>query len=210
MPAKEFSMENTTKAPVKGKFSVYTIVGLGLLTAIVVVLQLFASQIRIGGLFSITLCLAPIAIGAALYGWKGGVWLGFAFGLVVMFTDTALFFPINPAGTIITVMAKGMLAGLAAGLLFKPLAKKSDLFAVIVCGIIVPLVNKAIFVAGCAVFFLDTVKSWASSAEATSVVAYLFFGMTGFNFLVELGVNLVLSTAIVRIIQLGRKKLVTQ
>ncbi|MDE6731476.1 MAG: ECF transporter S component [Oscillospiraceae bacterium] len=208
-------MENTTKAPEKGnspkgKFSVYTIVGLGLLTAIVVVLQLFASQIRIGGLFSITLCLAPIAIGAALYGWKGGVWLGFAFGLVVMFTDTALFFPINPAGTIITVMAKGMLAGLAAGLLFKPLAKKSDLFAVIVCGVVVPFVNKAIFVAGCGIFFLDTVKSWASSAEATSVVAYLFFGMTGFNFLVELGVNLVLSTAIVRIIQLGRKKLVLQ
>lgn len=203
-------MENTTKEPVKGKFNVYTIVGLGLLTAIVVVLQLFASQIRIGGLFSITLCLAPIAIGAALYGWKGGVWLGFAFGLVVMFTDTALFFPINPAGTIITVMAKGMLAGLAAGLLFKPLAKKSDLFAVIVCGVVVPLVNKAIFVAGCGIFFLDTVKTWAQGAEATSVVAYLFFGMTGFNFLVELGVNLVLSTAIVRIIQLGRKKLVLQ
>lgn len=203
-------MENTKQAPEKGKFSVYTIVGLGLLTAIVVVLQLFASQIRIGGLFSITLCLAPIAIGAALYGWKGGVWLGFAFGLVVMFTDTALFFPINPAGTIITVMAKGMLAGLAAGLLFKPLAKKSDLFAVIVCGVVVPLVNKALFVAGCAIFFLDTVKSWAQSAEATSLVGYLFFGMTGFNFLVELGVNLVLSTAIVRIIQLGRKKLVLQ
>lgn len=203
-------MENTAKTPEKGKFSVYTIVGLGLLTAIVVVLQLFASQIKIGGMFSITLCLAPIAIGAALYGWKGGVWLGFAFGLVVMFTDTTLFFPINPAGTIITVMAKGMLAGLAAGLLFKPLSKKSDIFAVIVCGIVVPLVNKAIFVAGCAVFFLDTVKTWASGAEATSLVAYLFFGMTGFNFLVELGVNLVLSTAIVRIIQIGRKKLVLQ
>ena len=203
-------MENTTKAPAKGKFNVYTIVGLGLLTAIVAVLQLFASQIRIGGIFSITLCLAPIAIGAALYGWKGGVWLGFAFGLVVMFTDTALFFPINPAGTIITVMAKGMLAGLAAGLLFKPLSKKSDIFAVIVCGVIVPLVNKAIFVAGCGIFFLDTVKQWATSAESTSVVAYLFFGMTGFNFLVELCVNLVLSTAIVRIIQLGSKKLVVQ
>lgn len=208
MPAKEFSMENTTKTPAKGKFSVYTIVGLGLLTAIVVVLQLFASQIKLGGMFSITLCLAPIAIGAALYGWKGGVWLGFAFGLVVMFTDTAFFFPINPAGTIITVMAKGMCAGLAAGLLFKPLAKKSDLLAVIVCGIVVPLVNKALFVAGCAIFFLDTVKGWAG--ESTSLVWYLFFGMTGFNFLVELGVNLVLSTAIVRIIQLGRKKLVTQ
>ncbi len=200
-------MENVKQAPVKGKTNVYTIVGLGLLTAIVVVLQIFASNIKIGGMFSITLCLAPIAVGAALYGWKGGVWLGFAFGLVVMFTDTALFFPLNPFGTIVTVMLKGMLAGLAAGLLFKPLSKKSDLLAVIVCGIVVPLVNKAIFVAGCGVFFMDTVKQWASSAGSASIVWYLFFGMTGFNFLVELGVNLVLSTAIVRIIQVGRKKL---
>ena len=107
-------MENVKQAPAKGKTNVYTIVGLGLLTAIVVVLQIFASNIKIGGLFSITLCLAPIAVGAALYGWKGGVWLGFAFGLVVMFTDTALFFPLNPFGTIVTVMLKGMLAGLAA------------------------------------------------------------------------------------------------
>lgn len=204
-------MENGTKTPITGKrrVNVFTIVGLGLLTAIVVVLQLFASQIRIGGLFSITLCLAPIAVGAALYGWKGGVWLGFAFGLVVMFTDTALFFPINPAGTIITVMLKGMLAGLAAGLLFKPLSKKSDMLAVVVCGVVVPLVNKLIFVAGCGIFFLDTVKQWASSAEFTNTAFYLFFGMTGFNFLVELGVNLILSSAIVRIIQIGRRKIIS-
>ncbi len=202
-------MENINQKPNRGKINVFTVVGLGLLTAIVIVLQLFASQIKIGGLFSITLCLAPISVGAALYGWKGGVWLGFAFGLIVMFTDTALFFPINPMGTIITVMVKGMLAGLAAGLLFKPLSKKSDLLAVIVCGVVVPLVNKLIFVAGCGIFFLDTVKQWAVGAEFTNVALYMFFGMTGFNFLVELGVNLILSTAIVRIIQVGRKRLLS-
>ncbi len=202
-------MENINQKPNRGKINVFTVVGLGLLTAIVIVLQLFASQLKIGGLFSITLCRAPISVGAALYGWKGGVWLGFAFGLVVMFTDTALFFPINPMGTIITVMVKGMLAGLAAGLLFKPLSKKSDLLAVIVCGVVVPLVNKLIFVAGCGIFFLDTVKQWAVGAEFTNVALYMFFGMTGFNFLVELGVNLILSTAIVRIIQVGRKRLLS-
>lgn len=200
-------MENTKKAPKKGKINVYTIVGLGMLTAIVVVLQLLASNIKLGP-FSITLCLAPIAVGAALYGWKAGLWLGFAFGLVVMFTDTALFFPINPAGTIITVMLKGMLAGLAAGFIYQSIAKKKgDVWATVISGIVVPFINKGIFLLGCAVFFLDTMKEWAGGSN---VVTYMLFGLTGLNFPVELAVNLILGTAIVRIIQIGKKKLVLQ
>lgn len=203
-------MENTEKAPIKGKISVYTIVGLGLLTAIVVVLQLLASNIRLGP-FSITLCLAPIAVGAALYGWKAGLWLGFAFSLVVMFTDTALFFAINPAGTIITVMLKGMLAGLAAGLIYKPIAaKKGDTFATIVCGIVVPIVNKLVFIAGCAVFFLDTVAAIGADKGFTNIALFLFFGWSGLNFPVEFAVNLIIGAAIVRVIQVGRKKLLAQ
>ena len=60
------------------KFNVQTLVGMGILTAIVIVLQGLASAIRFGP-FSITLVLAPIIIGAALYGWKAGAWLGFVF-----------------------------------------------------------------------------------------------------------------------------------
>ena len=182
------------------------IVGMGLLTAIVVVLQILASNIRLG-MFTITLCLAPISVGAALYGWLAGVWLGFAFGMVVMFTDTAFFMAINPFGTIVTVMLKGMLAGLAAGLLFKPLSKKSDTLAAVVCGIVVPLVNKLVFLLGCSVFFLDTIRGWSVDNGYGNVVTYMLFGMTGLNFPVELGVNLILSTAIVRIVQVGRKQL---
>ena len=43
------------------------IVGLGLFTAIVIVLQLMGSFIRFGT-FSISLVLVPVVIGAALYG----------------------------------------------------------------------------------------------------------------------------------------------
>ena len=43
------------------------IAGTGLLTAIVVVLQLFGSAIKFGP-FSISLVLLPIVVGAALYG----------------------------------------------------------------------------------------------------------------------------------------------
>lgn len=201
-------METTKATPEKGKkVNVLTIVTMGLLTAIVVVLQLFASNIKLGP-FSVTFCLAPIVVGAALFGWKAGLWLGFTFGLVVMFTDTALFMAINPAGTIVTVMLKGMLAGLAAGLIYKPVAaKKGDMFATIICGIVVPLVNKLVFIAGCAAFFLPTVQEWAGSSN---VVFYLFIGWSGWNFPVELAVNLTLGVALVRVIQLGRKQLIKQ
>ena len=60
------------------------IVGLGLLTAIVIVLQALAISIRFG-VFNITLVLVPIIVGAALYGYKAGAWLGGVFGVVVLF-----------------------------------------------------------------------------------------------------------------------------
>ena len=56
-------------------------VGVALFTAIVVVLQLLAVGLRALGLFSISLVLVPIVVGAAVYGWKAGAWLGFAFGV---------------------------------------------------------------------------------------------------------------------------------
>ena len=78
---------------------------MGLLTAIVVVLQAMAIAIRFG-VFNITLVLVPIVVGAALYGWKAGAWLGFVFGVVVLFTDAGAFLAINIPGTIITVLLK--------------------------------------------------------------------------------------------------------
>ena len=44
------------------------IVGIGLLTAIVAVLQSLAVGIKFGP-FSVTFVLIPIVVGAALYGW---------------------------------------------------------------------------------------------------------------------------------------------
>ncbi|MBQ8932363.1 MAG: energy-coupled thiamine transporter ThiT, partial [Ruminiclostridium sp.] len=61
------------------KMNASTIVGMGLLTAIVVVLQLVSMALRFG-MFSITLTLVPIVVGAALYNWKAGAWLGLVFG----------------------------------------------------------------------------------------------------------------------------------
>ena len=102
------------------------IVGLGLFTAIVVVLQLLGSFIKFGT-FSVSLVLVPVVIGAALYGATAGAWLGFVFGVVVLLSgDAAAFLGVNALGTVLTVLAKGMLAGYVSGLVYKALENKSS------------------------------------------------------------------------------------
>ena len=59
------------------------IVGIALFSAIVVVLQLLGSFIRLGQ-FSISLVLIPIVVGSAVYGMGSGTWLGFMFGFAVL------------------------------------------------------------------------------------------------------------------------------
>lgn len=181
------------------------LVGVGLLTAIVIVLQALAVAIRPTGLFNISLVLVPIVVGAALYGYKAGAWLGFVFSVVVLITDAAAFMAISVPGTIITVVLKGTLAGLAAGLVYLALEKKNRYIAVILASIVCPIVNTGIFLAGCYVFFLDTIKGWAAAAGYASAGAYIILVMVGVNFLIELGVNIVLNSAIMQIIKIGKK-----
>ena len=181
-------------------------VGIALFTAIVVVLQLLAVGLRALGLFSISLVLVPIVVGAAVYGWKGGAWLGFAFGVAVLLSgDAAAFLAIDVIGTVVVVLLKGTLAGLAAGLVYKLLEKYGKLFAVIVAAVVSPVVNTGIFLLGCQVFFLDTITEWASAYGFENVGTYMIFGLTGVNFLIELGVNLVLSPIAARLIRIGKR-----
>lgn len=179
------------------------IVGIGLFTAIVVALQLLAASIKFGP-FSITLVLAPIVIGAALYGIGAGAWLGAAFGVSVLISgDSAAFMTINPAGTVITVLLKGILAGLVAGLIYKALEKKNKTVAVVLAGIACPIVNTGIFLAGCYLFF----QEWLVSVFGTTGFATVVTGLVSVNFAVELGINMVLASVIVRIIDIGKKQL---
>ena len=85
-----------------------TMVGMGLFTAIVVVLQLLGGGIKVG-MFSFSLVLVPIVVGAAVYGWKAGTWLGLAFGAAVLLSgDAAAFLAVDPLGTVLVVLLKGV------------------------------------------------------------------------------------------------------
>ena len=183
-----------------------TLVSLALFTAIVVVLQALGSFIRFGP-FSISLVMAPIVIGAVLYGPLAGAWLGGVFGLVVLLSgDAGAFLAINPLGAILTVMVKGIACGVAAGWGYRLLCRANEYVAVVVAAIACPVVNTGLFLLGCLAFFMDYVASVAETMGFTgSAGAFLIVGFVGMNFVVELLVNAVLSPVIVRLTRIGRK-----
>lgn len=191
------------------RFDTKKIVGLSIFTAIVVVLQLMGSFIHFG-MFSISLVLVPIVVGAALYGAASGAWLGFVFALVVLISgDAAAFLVVNPLGTILTVVAKGALCGLVAGLAYNALKGKSDSAAVMASAVICPVVNTGVFLIGCALFFIkEPLTGWAQEfGFGDDVVKYMFLVLAGGNFIFELLFNVALSPVIVRLIKLGKSRI---
>ena len=190
----------------KWHFNTRKLVLLALLTAIVVVFQFLGAFIRFGP-FSISLVLVPVVIGASLLGtWAGG-WLGLVFGMVVLASgDANPFIAIDPIGAILVVVLKGTLAGLASGAVYRLLSGKNKTIGVVSAAIICPVVNTGVFIIGAYVFFLPTLTAWGMAAGFTNVTAYIFIGMIQLNFLFELGLNVLLSPAIVRLIQYGQNR----
>lgn len=176
---------------------------LGLMTALVVVLQLLGQFIRFGP-FAVSLVLIPIVVGAALDGPLAGGWLGFVFGVVVLFTDAAGFLAISVPGTVFTVLAKGVAAGVIAGVVYRLLEKKNRWLAILAAAVVCPVVNTGVFFAGCYLFFFDAL-SVSAAEKGYSVFLYIILIMIGANFLFELLFNLLLSPAVLRVTELGEK-----
>ena len=178
--------------------------GVAIFTAIVIVLQLLGAFIRFGP-FSISLVMIPIVVGAAIYGPAAGAWLGLIFGIVVLLSgDAGAFLTVNPLGTIITVVTKGVLSGWIAGLIYKALSKR-EIAAALTASVTAPVVNTGVFLIGCFFFFMPTVTEWATAAGAKNVGTFMIVGLVGINFLIELALNLVLSSTITQLIRMGKK-----
>ena len=186
--------------------NIHTLTGVGIFTAIVIVLQLLGSFIRFGP-FSISLTLIPIVVGAALYGPWAGAWLGFVFSMVVLISgDAGAFLAVNVFGTILTVIVKGTAAGFAAGAVFRALEKVNVTLAVICAAVICPVVNTGLFLLGCKLFFMETVTGWGKAAGFENVGKFMIYGLVGGNFLFEMLTNIILSPVILRLIRIGRKE----
>lgn len=186
---------------------VKNMVGIAIFTAIVVVLQLLGGGIKVGSLFSISLVLIPIVVGSAVYGWYAGPWLGLVFGFAVLLSgDANAFLAVDPYATVLVVLAKGVLCGLVCGLVYRFLSRWNNTIAVIAAAIVCPMVNTGVFLLGCWLFFFDTIAQWAAAYGFADATEYMFLGLAGINFLVELGINIVLAPVIQRIIKIQRKR----
>lgn len=188
--------------------SVSRMAGQSLLTALIVVLTILGNFVRFGP-FPITLALAPIIIGAALYGASSGALLGGVFGVVTLICGltgwdggTVIYLMgVAPVACVLVCVLKGVGAGWVAGLIYGALSHRNEQLAVIAAGIACPVANTGLFILGMLLFFTSTLESWASGQ---GVLYYVIFGLTGINFLVELAVNLVLSSGITTIIKYGK------
>lgn len=176
---------------------------IALLTALVFVIQLLGGSIRVGGFFSITLVLLPIVLGAALVGPMGGAWLGLVFAAAVFYTgDANAFLAVDPFGTIVTVILKGVLAGLLTGVVYRLCSRLRPYARTLICAGVCPVVNTGIFLFGCLIFFMPTLAQWGSALGFSSAGEYMILGLCGINFIVELVTNLLLAPVLVRLIEM--------
>lgn len=194
-------MENT-------RLDTRKLVTLAIFTAIVAVLQLMGVAIRFGT-FAVSMVGVPVILGGALMGPAAGAWLGLVFGITVLVSgDAALFFAWAPVATVVIVLLKGTLAGFAASALYQLLERKSDFLAVLAAAMAYPFVNTGVFFLGCMLCFLDDCIQFAANLGITgSGPAIIMTVFIGFNFFFELGLDLVLSGVIDRLIHIGKRSL---
>ena len=189
---------------------ILTMVQIALLSALVVVLQVFFSQIRIG-IVTLNFVLVPIVIAGVLIGPMAGLIVGAFAGLttfIQVFTSGDPFYVFlmtnNAFATALICICKTAAAGLLAGLVYnlitrigKPSAGKNyvgSLAASIVC----PVVNTGLFVLGMLLFFGGALTTDATfgAAAAEGLVSFVLVGLVGVNFFVELALNILICPLI--------------
>ena len=205
----------------KNFFSAKNIAVLGVLLALVIVLQAFGGSIPIG-MVQLNFTLIPIVLGAILLGpWAGG-FLGLACGVVVLIqviiAPSGFYYIIwlnDPIITVITCISKTTLAGIAAGFLFQLIEKKNRYVAVFSASAIVPIVNTGVFIL-CCLWMNESIKltqEWMittlGKTEFLGLNPFVFIllGLVTFNFFVELGVNLVVAPGLHTVYKVVEKRI---
>ena len=180
--------------------------------AVVVVLQMFVS-IPVG-MFTITLTLVPIMLGAILFGPASGAFLGSVFGVVVAIQvvtgaagplSSAMFLQ-TPFVTIVLCILKGTVAGWASGLVYRAFAKhEKTKLGVILSAIACPIVNTGIFALGMFVFYSKLTNEWAISLAFANGFTFVMVGCIGLNFIVEFAVNVLLIPVALRMMKIVKR-----
>lgn len=176
------------------------------LLAITIILQ------AIGGFFVIpitgtspALSLIPIAVGAILFGPSCGAILGLGWSVFILVSGQASYYMgMNAVGTVITVIAKGTLAGLTSAYAFKVLKNKSYILAIVIASILTPIVNSLVYRICLVIFFSD--YFFGKAGEENPVVYFMKAFFAG-GFFLEVGISAIFSPGIVRICDISFSKL---
>ena len=152
---------------------------------IVFVLSYFGSFVRIGTV-SIALTMIPIVLGGIYIGPWAGAFLGTIFGLTVYFTDAtaALLITENWFYTFLGCVVRAALAGWIPALVYKFIAKKSEIIGAIVASVLAPIINTGIF--SLCVFTIFHDFFLAAATEKGQTLGYFVLAVIiGINFVFE-------------------------
>ena len=166
---------------------------------------------------SITLSLVPIVFGAILYGPVTGGVLGLVLGITLIAVDPtaqsmmAMGGATNPMYLIVTVclcLLKSGVAGLVSGFVARLMQKRErPRLAAFLAAFLCPTLNSGIFALFVPVFFYDMIASWAQAAEASNIISFFLLMVVGFNYALELAINLIMTPALLRVKSVVEKKL---
>lgn len=187
-----------------------TMVQIALLSALVVVLQVFFSAIRVG-VVTLNFVLVPIVIAGVLIGPMAGLIVGAFAGLttfIQVFTSGDVFYVFlmtnNAFATALICILKTALAGILAGLVYNLIgrigkaSKAKNYISSLAASVVCPVVNTGLFVLGMLVFFGNALTADATfgSMAAEGLVSFVLVGLVGVNFFFELALNVVLCPLI--------------
>jgi len=85
----------------------------------------------------------------------------------------------------------------------KYFSRNNQFVSILAAAVVCPIVNTGIFLLGCVLFFMPFIRELAAGMN---VAKFMIVGFVGINFLIEMGINLLLSPVIVRLLNARKKQ----
>lgn len=187
------------------------LVKMALFVAIIILLSVTPLGYIHFAVINATIIQIPVIIGAILFGWKKGAFLGGVFGITSMIKNTVnpnvtsfVFSPFVPVGdttkgsplAIIVCLLPRIMIGIVAGLLFKALSKTklSKAISSGICGFCGALTNTILVMGGIYLFFGRSYSA-AKDQEYETLIGTVMATITGIG-ITEALVSAVISAAV--------------
>ena len=182
-----------------------------ILAALMIVLQVWCSNIRIGTV-TLSVVLIPIVLGGILQGPLCGWILGLVFGGVTYFGGllgmdpfTGTLIAEHPILTALICFGKAMAAGVGAALLYRAMRKKNETLGIWLACMAAPIINTGLFILGALFMVGDTLNSHYV-VQGQTLVYFVVIVCAGVNFIAEFLINLVCAPVISRLSRLRQQK----